>query len=406
MKTGIYGGSFNPVHNGHIHLALTAAEEFGLDRVFLVPSKKSPHRSSDEYASDEDRLEMLRLACMASDKLEVCSYELENDRISYSVYTVRYFRERFPDDELFLLVGSDMLLSFDSWFCYEEILENAALCVVSRNNGDLGELLKKSRELEKKGRIFVSRRPPVEISSTEIRKKIEKNENFTCYLDENVVQYIIMKELYSFRGDNKLHYNIGEKKKYLKENLSAKRYNHSLNVAAECRKLALKYGEDPDKAYFAGLLHDICKELPDDEQKALVENCSFTVCREELETRSLWHAIAGASFIKTKFGVEDIDILNSVRFHTVGRAGMSRLEEIVYLGDLISADRDYKDVEKMRKLSYTSLNEAMLEAFAFSVKSVIKKGGLVPICTAEGYNFYTRLYKEDKSSSNPKRGFK
>ena len=119
MKTGIYGGSFNPVHNGHIHLALTAAEEFGLDRVFLVPSKKSPHRSSDEYASDEDRLEMLRLACMASDKLEVCSYELENDRISYSVYTVRYFRERFPDDELFLLVGSDMLLSFDSWFCYE-----------------------------------------------------------------------------------------------------------------------------------------------------------------------------------------------------------------------------------------------------------------------------------------------
>lgn len=406
MKTGIYGGSFNPVHNGHIHLALTAAEEFGLDRVFLVPSKKSPHRSSDEYASDEDRLEMLRLACMASDKLEVCSYELENDRISYSVYTVRYFRERFPDDELFLLVGSDMLLSFDSWFCYEEILENAALCVVSRNNGDLGELLKKSRELEKKGRIFVSRRPPVEISSTEIRKKIEKNENFYCYLDENVVQYIIMKELYSFRGDNKLHYNIGEKKKYLKENLSAKRYNHSLNVAAECRKLALKYGEDPDKAYFAGLLHDICKELPDDEQKALVENCSFTVCREELETRSLWHAVAGASFIKTEFGVEDIDILNSVRFHTVGRAGMSRLEEIVYLGDLISADRDYKDVEKMRKLSYTSLNEAMLEAFAFSVKSVIKKGGLVPICTAEGYNFYTRLYKEDKSSSNPKRGFK
>ena len=85
---------------------------------------------------------------------------------------------------------------------------------------------------------------------------------------------------------------------------------------------------------------------------------------------------------------------------------MSRLEEIVYLGDLISADRDYKDVEKMRKLSYTSLNEAMLEAFAFSVKSVIKKGGLVPICTAEGYNFYTRLYKENKSSSNLKRGLK
>ncbi|MDE7137203.1 MAG: bis(5'-nucleosyl)-tetraphosphatase (symmetrical) YqeK [Ruminococcus sp.] len=185
-------------------------------------------------------------------------------------------------------------------------------------------------------------------------------------------------------------------KKYLKEHLSQKRYTHSLNGAEECRKLAMKYGEEPDKAYFAGLLHDICKELRDEEQKKLVIESNFTVCREELETRSLWHAIAGAYFIKTQFSIEDIDILNSVRFHTVGRAGMTRLEEIVYLGDLISADRDYKDVDRMRKISYTSLNRAMLEAFAFSVKSVVKKGGLVPICTAEGYNFYTRLCREEK----------
>ncbi len=193
-----------------------------------------------------------------------------------------------------------------------------------------------------------------------------------------------------------MFYDPSEKKKYLKENLSQKRYTHSLNVAEECRKLAIKYGEEPDKAYFAGLLHDICKELPDEEQKKLVLESNFTVCREEVETRSLWHAIAGAYFIKTKFGIEDIDIINAVRFHTVGRAGMTRLEEIVYLGDLISADRDYKDVDKMRKISYTSLNDAMLEAFSFAMKSVVKKGGLVPICTAEGYNFYTRLCKEEK----------
>lgn len=186
-------------------------------------------------------------------------------------------------------------------------------------------------------------------------------------------------------------YNSEEKKKYLKENLSQKRYQHSLNVAAECRKLAEKYGEDPDKAYFAGLLHDICKELPGDEQKSLVIKSGFAVCREELETRSLWHAIAGAYFVKHVFGVEDIDIINSIRFHTVGRAGMSRLEEIVYLGDLISADRTYKDVDKMRKFVYTDVNKAMLEAFRFSIKNVVKKDGMLPLCTVEGYNFYTRL---------------
>ena len=194
-----------------------------------------------------------------------------------------------------------------------------------------------------------------------------------------------------------MFYDPDVKKKFLKERLSSKRYQHSLNVAAECRKLAEKYGEDPDKAYFAGLLHDICKEMSGEEQKALVLESGYTVCREELETRSLWHAIAGAYFVKTEFGVEDIDILNSIRFHTVGRAGMSRLEEIVYLGDLISADRNYKDVAKMRKITYSSLNAAMLEAFAFSIKSVVKKGGVIPLCTVEGFNFYTRLMADEKT---------
>ncbi len=188
-----------------------------------------------------------------------------------------------------------------------------------------------------------------------------------------------------------MSYDIDAKKNYLKANLSAKRYQHSLNVADECRKLAEKYGEDKEKAYYAGLLHDVCKELAPEEQQRLIAESGFAVCREELETRSLWHAIAGAYFVKSVFGIEDIDIINSIRFHTVGRAGMSRLEEIVYLGDLVSADRTYKDVDKMRKLVYNDLDEAMLEGFVFSIKSVVKKGGLVPVCTVEGYNFYTRL---------------
>jgi nicotinate-nucleotide adenylyltransferase len=193
-----------------------------------------------------------------------------------------------------------------------------------------------------------------------------------------------------------LHYTIEDKKKFLKEHLSQKRFHHSVNVAEECRKLAQKYGEDPERAYFAGLLHDICKEMPPDEQKDMVLRSGLTVCREELDTRSLWHGIAGAYFVKEHFGVEDIDILNAIRFHTVGRVGMTRLEEIVYIGDLISADRDYKDVEKVRKIAYQSIDQAMLEGLRFSMKSVIKKGDVIPPCTVEAYNFYTRLLKEEK----------
>ena len=196
MGTGIFGGSVNPVHDGHIHLAEAVKSELELDRIFLVPSRISPHRSSEEYVPGEDRLEMLRLACMGREGLEVCGYELGSDRVSYTIYTVEHFRRLFPDDELFLLVGSDMLLSFDSWYRFEDILKNASLAVVSREDGDTGLLRKKAQELGKYGRIFISSASPVSVSSTQIRKKIAKNSNWTCYLDKNVVQYIRLKKLY------------------------------------------------------------------------------------------------------------------------------------------------------------------------------------------------------------------
>ena len=197
MRIGIFGGSFNPVHNGHIHLAETVMKELRLDRIFLVPSRISPHRSSDEYASGKDRLEMLRLASENKRGLEVCDYELESERVSYTIYTIEHFRELYPNDDLFLLVGSDMLMSFEKWFRFEDILDEASLAVVSREKGDSGELIKKAEELRRYGEIFISSAPAVTVSSTEIRKKIAKNADWACYLDENVVQYIRSGGLYS-----------------------------------------------------------------------------------------------------------------------------------------------------------------------------------------------------------------
>lgn len=197
MKTGIYGGSFNPVHNGHIHLAETVMKDCRLDRIFFVPSKISPHRSSAEYISGGDRLEMLKLACSGNERFHVSDYELKQNRVSYSIYTVEHFRRKFPEDDLFLLIGSDMLLTFDEWYCFDKILSYVNLCVVSRNVGDIDALRKKSRELSPDGRIFISTAPPEVVSSTKIRKKILKNSDFSCYLDEKVVQYIRLKKLYT-----------------------------------------------------------------------------------------------------------------------------------------------------------------------------------------------------------------
>ncbi len=207
MRTGIYGGSFNPVHNGHIHLAKAAMKDFGLDRIFLLPSKISPHRSSAEYASGEDRLEMLRLACEGTEGLEVSDYEIKSDRVSYTIYTVEHFRSLSPDDELYLLVGSDMLLCFEKWFRFEDILSQVTLCAVSRNNGDMEELREAASRLSQYGCIRISETPPLEISSSQIRKNIEKNTDCTCYLHKNVVQYIRSKGLYSVRGEEIMQYD-------------------------------------------------------------------------------------------------------------------------------------------------------------------------------------------------------
>lgn len=177
-------------------------------------------------------------------------------------------------------------------------------------------------------------------------------------------------------------------KAFLKQRLSEKRYIHSLNVALECVKLAEAYGEDTKKAYFAGLMHDVCKELSFDEQHKLLENSQFKIDDIERESKPLWHAIAGAVYVRDELGVTDSEILNAIRFHTTGRAGMSRFEEIVYLADLISIDRDYKDLGKMRRLAYSDISEAMREAIAYSIHSVIKKNVYLPRYTVEAYNSY------------------
>lgn len=195
-KTGIFGGSFNPVHNGHIHLAECVMKQLELDRIILMPANIPPHKQYDDYADAADRLNMCRLAAEDTDGIEVSSWEIEQNNISYSYNTVIHFRQIFPDDRIYLLAGSDMLLSFDTWFKYREILSEAALVIVSREKNDISRLVSKKHELEKYGEIIIVNAEPVVISSTQIRKSIKNHQFYSCYLDKKVVQYIKQKKLY------------------------------------------------------------------------------------------------------------------------------------------------------------------------------------------------------------------
>lgn len=196
-KIGLFGGSFNPIHNGHINLAVSVKNELKLDKVIFIPSGTAPHKSSTEYASAEDRLKMCRLALEDYDDFEISDYELCRQGKSYTVYTVRHFKQLYPYDELVLMVGSDMLLTFDQWYEYREILGKVTLAAISRCGTDLNQLYKMSEKLSLFGKTIVVNASAVTISSTKIRKMIKNNEDISCYLNGKVVKYIMLKNLYS-----------------------------------------------------------------------------------------------------------------------------------------------------------------------------------------------------------------
>lgn len=160
--------------------------------------------------------------------------------------------------------------------------------------------------------------------------------------------------------------SIAEYKKIIKSMMSENRYNHSVNVSKEAVKLAKRYGGDEEKAAIAGILHDITKEMPKEEQLQIMLDSGIILDDIQKNAPKLWHGISGSVYIKKHFGIEDEDILNAICYHTTGRAGMSLLEKIIFVADFTSEERTYKGVATMRKKSRKSLEDAMLYGFKFT----------------------------------------
>ncbi len=177
-----------------------------------------------------------------------------------------------------------------------------------------------------------------------------------------------------------------EYKKILQERLNTKRYQHSLCVADEAVRLAQKYGGDSDKAYLAGLLHDITKNSTAEEHLQIFNQ--FDIMLNDIEKRSekLWHAISGAAYIEHILGITDRDIITAVRYHTTAREGMSHFEKILYLADFTSADRDYDDIDIMRQKVDSSMEEALNYALSYTINDLVSRSKQLHLDTVKAYN--------------------
>ncbi|HZK39129.1 MAG TPA: bis(5'-nucleosyl)-tetraphosphatase (symmetrical) YqeK [Clostridia bacterium] len=162
-----------------------------------------------------------------------------------------------------------------------------------------------------------------------------------------------------------------------RQKLTARRFEHTLRVADSARELAQKYGANDRKAKIAAMLHDIMKDTPHQEQLAMIEKSGTVLCDVDRRSPNIWHSMAGAIYVREELGIDDTDIYNAVHYHTTGRAGMSKLEKVIYVADYISADRVYKGVEEMRRLAGESLDDAMLFALEFCITKLAKARELI-----------------------------
>ncbi len=177
-----------------------------------------------------------------------------------------------------------------------------------------------------------------------------------------------------------------EFKNLIKGKLKESRYIHSLNVADSAKLLAAKYGCDEEKAYTSGLLHDVMKNADDEEQLEVISKAGWVLTDCEKANKKLWHAVAGAAFMKTELGIEDEDMIEAVRYHTTARKNMSVLEKVIYVADFVSADRNYPEVDEVRAAADESLEKAMMLGLEFCIQEIAKRRQILHPDSVDAYN--------------------
>lgn len=389
MKIGIYGGTFNPPHLGHVTAARAVFELLKLDRLLVIPAGLPPHKDLPDHSpTAAQRLEMTRLAAeqMGLDgKVEVLDLELSRAGKSYTSDTLAQLKERYPDDELWLLMGTDMFLTLQAWHAPEEILSLAGIAAFGRTEADTEELFSVQRDYLYKtypqARIFTLTIPGViDVSSTELRQKLAAGEG-GALLPPAVYGYILRQGLYGTNADLK-HLSISQLRPVALSYLKHKRIPHVLGTEQEAIRLAERYGADVEKARIAALLHDCTKKLDMESQLALCAHYGIELDELEQVSLKLLHSKTGAALARDVFGVDE-EIYNAIWWHTTGHANMTLLEKIIYLADYIEPSRDFPGVDKLRSVCYKDLNEGLLLGLEMTIREMTDMGNPVHRATLE-----------------------
>lgn len=372
MRITVFGGSFNPPHIGHIEAARAAIEELKADKMIVIPAAKAPQK---EYESDSpdalSRFAMTELAFKGAASTEVSDMELVRGGVSYTIDTLLKLREMYPGDRLFLLIGADQFLNFESWKEYRRIVEICTLAPFPRRGGDMAEVRKSAEKLKERcgADVRIVEFVPTDISSTELRAILPLRRGSGYFRDE-VYSEIIKHRWYGAKPE----FSWLREKAYAY--LDPKRVPHVMGCEQEAVRLAKRWGADEETAAEAGILHDITKKLKLDGQLKLCERYGIMTDIDERANYKLLHAKTGAALSRDLFGITD-EVYGAIYWHTTGKADMSLLEKIIYMADYIEPTRDFPGVQELRSMAYSDLDQAIVLGLKMSMDD-LKQHGVKP----------------------------
>ena len=363
MRIAMYGGTFNPIHLGHMHAARAVVEALALDKLLLMPAGIPPHKTLPEgSASPAQRLDMCRIAANRLPRTEACPLELEREGASYTVDTLRELRQRYPQADLWLVVGTDMVLTFDRWRQPEEMAKLCRLAVVARDEQDRQRIAEKAAALRQSLGLGIDiiDCPALPMSSTQVRETLEEG-----LLHPAVLDYIRQNRLYLPSLDTL--------RAEVERRVSAKRMTHILGCERMAAAMAKPFGLDEYTVRAAAILHDYTKALSEKEQLTLCEKWHIIFDYDEGDFAQLIHADTGAETARRVFRMPD-DIVDAIRTHTTGDTCMSTLQKILYVADMCEESRTWPGVEELRALALTDLEGAVTSAMERTAAFIREQG--------------------------------
>jgi len=359
MRIGLFGGSFDPPHKGHIAVAEAALRTAKLDRVLMVPSSGKSGAYTCK-ASARDRLNMCSLAVRSEPRITVSDIEAHRDGFVPTVDTVRKLLRQYRHDEISLIVGADKVHDFDRWVDAEELLKTCELLIFPRGGIDVTADVDRLRQ--RGARVRVMDVPETPGASHDIQQALISYEEPSA-LPREVAGYIAENWLY--------HDPVVLEVSHL---MTEKRYRHTLGVREQAVKLSLIHGLNTQKAALAAMLHDSAKCMAFDQMLLLAKRAGVSE-PALLTSPAMLHGPVGAYVAQTQFHVTDTDVLNAISWHTVGRPDMSRLEMCVFVADATEPGREqYPGLKRLRRLSERSLEAAVALSLNLTRSYVFKSG--------------------------------